>query len=100
MPVTPVLDRGLSGVGGPHHHVRGARLDLVIAPRAPVGLERPRGRDRLDVVVVSVWPGLDAARRRQWRQRPLPAGWRAAPDHPIILRPQNKRNSSLSMPRI
>lgn len=60
----------------PHRHMGCAGTDLVVASRTPIGLDGPRTRNRNDLEVVPVRPGLDPA------------------EH------QNNRNSSLSIPRI
>jgi hypothetical protein len=72
----PVFDRALTGVGGPHHDMRCARADFMIAARATVGLGCTRAGNGTHFVLVAVGPDLHS------------------PDH------QNNRNSSLSMPRI
>ena len=66
------------------------------------GIDRswwPGRRDRPDLVVIAVGPGLDTTGRRQRCSRRLPATC-STPGHDDQSRRQNNRNSELSIPRI
>src|ERR1700722_9690317 len=90
VPVPPSL--GLIGLLRPHHDVRDARLDLLVAARAPVGLGGRRAGHLADHPV-TVRPGLNLRRpppggrllprpapRPSWPDPgPPPAGWPALP---------------------
>src|ERR1700754_4955223 len=61
--------------------MRSAGTDLVIAPRAPIGLDGISRRYRPDLVFVTVRAGFDPPRDWQRRQRALPARRVPVPGH-------------------
>ena len=81
VPMAPIVDCALTGIGGPHHQVRCAHDDFLITSGAAVGLGRARCRNRAHFVFVAVGSGLDPTGGRQRRHRALPARRVPTPGH-------------------
>jgi len=63
--VPPLVDGNLAGICQPHHHVRCARTDFVIATGASIRFGRSRGGDGSHFVIVAVGPGFHPTLHRQ-----------------------------------
>jgi hypothetical protein len=59
----PVVDAPLALACRQYHHMSCARANLLITARTPVRLGGARRRDRVDLVLVTVRPDFDPARR-------------------------------------
>jgi hypothetical protein len=53
-----IIERCLTRIGPPHHHVRDTAANLVIASRASIGLDGPRAGDRPHRVLVPIGASL------------------------------------------